>query len=279
MRSRMFVSLSVVFAAFILGCGEDDPVVQSPVAGTVVLFLDHEVDGQPLELESSTSSFPYRNAAGNAYNVSDLSYYVSRFRVHQSDGTSFGFDGVHLRDVSSPDPGNRSVTLAGVPAGRYNAVSFTFGLDARLNISGGLDPFGYIEIPWPEDWGGGYHYMMMNGVYDNGATTIPYLVHTGRRYLTADHPLAEPPGPDLVAHHHFFEVFLPVTEFHISGGDTWDVPIIMNVNGWYQEPLFDLRDYFRGGQAESIMIHLDAQAVLMENGMANVFRIGTVAGH
>jgi hypothetical protein len=248
------------------GCGDDDtPVAVSPPVGAVVFSFDHEVDGSPLVIQSSQTSFPDTNSAGNPYNVSLLEYFVSNFRVHKADGTVLGTGDVHFRDAS--DNGTRSYTLSGVPPGTYDAVSFTFGLDARANVTDALLPL--LELEWPDNWGGGYHYMEMNGQHFNGNTAISYRTHTGRRFIEmANDPSGQ--GPDSVAYHHFFDVHLPVAPFRVNG-DTWDVQAIMNVNGWYSNPVFDLNAFFQVGD-EGIMVNLFAQQLLMENGMNNVYR-------
>lgn len=253
-------------ALAVVSCSDDDDPV-APAAGVVIFHFDQEVGlDNPLVIESSTTNFPYTNAAGNPYNVSELKYFVSNFRVHNMGGTVFGVDDYLFRDAE--DPSTRNYWLGGVPAGTYNAISFTFGLDAKTNVSGALP---ILEILWPENWGGGYHYMEMNGNYQDSGTSYPYRTHTGRRFIAnAGDPSGE--GPDSVAHHHFFEVYLPVKPFTITGGDTWDVTAVMDVNGWYENPLYDHRTYFPLGQG-NVMTDLDAQAILMENGMNNVYRV------
>ena len=256
----------LALAVCVVSCSDDeDTSPTAPSRGAVIFHFDQEVDGAPLVIESSQSSFPYANAAANPYNVDRLEYYVSNFRVHRTDGTVYGTEDFLFRDADND--GTRSYLLSAVPNGLYDAVSFTFGLDAKTNVTGGLPT---LELMWPENWGGGYHYMMMNGRYSNGSTDVPYRIHTGRRFIQQmGDPSGE--GPDSVAYHHFFEVYLPVTPFEVNG-DIWSVRSIMDVNGWYMDPVFDLATFFPTG-SEGIMVDLTAQALLMENGMQNVYRV------
>ncbi|MFQ5512371.1 MAG: MbnP family protein [Candidatus Krumholzibacteriia bacterium] len=267
MRAAGFLLIAVGFAWLAAGCGGDDPVTVSPATGSVVFHFDQEVDGTPLVIQSSQTNFPDTNAAGNPYNVSFLQYFVSNLRLHNANGSTFGTNKVHFRDASD-DAGTRSRTLSGVPSGTYNAVSFTFGLDAKTNVTDALLPL--LALEWPSNWGGGYHYMEMNGQYFNGSTAVSYRTHTGRRFIEmSGDPSGQ--GPDSVAFHHFFEVYAPVPPFQVDG-DTWELQAIMNVNGWYENPLFDLSTFFATG-TEGIMVNLFAQDLLMENGLTNVYRV------
>ena len=278
MRSQIRWTLTAVsvtilaMSVFVIGCSDDDETPVGPTSGSVLFSFDHVVGGQPLVLQSSTTVFPYTNAAGNPFNVDELEYFVSDFRLHRVDGTSVGVEDFLFREAEDDD--TRSYTWAGVPTGTYTAVSFTYGLDAEKNVTGGLP---ILALEWPEDWGGGYHYMEMNGHYQasDGTTTLPYKLHTGRRFLKNANdpcPPACPTGPDVVAHHHYFEVKKSVAPFTVKGGETWEIVWTMDVTGWYEAPIFDMNTYFPTSMS-GIMPHLEAQALLMQNGMSNVYSV------
>jgi hypothetical protein len=269
--------LTVALAVALVSCSDDNnnPVQPGPTTGSVAFTFDHSVDGTPLVLGQS-NGYPYTNAAGNQYNVTDLQYYTCNFRVHRADGTSYGSDAVHFRNAA--DPATRTFTLDAVPAGTYTAVSFTFGIDARRNYNGALLP-DHDEITWPDPLGGGYHYFMMNGFWDHasgGDTQTAIHVHTGRRYITLSpgdtgYPAAAvPDGPDPIPYHHNFEVYLtlasPIT---LQGGQTWTVPLDVNINGWFADPVFDFGFWFPDSTPmSSIMPKLPAQDLLLQNGIA-----------
>jgi hypothetical protein len=259
-------------AACLTGNGCSDEVTVTEF-GTFIFNFDHYVGVTPLLL--GAGGYPYTNQAGNAYNVTELQYYVCNLRLHKVDGTSFGTDEVHFRDESVS--ATRGFTFAGVPAGTYTAISFTMGVDARRNVNGGLLPK-YNNIVWPDNWGGGYHNMVLNGNYNRGSTTdTSILVHTGRRMIpTGDGgPQADPPGPDATAHNHDFTVYLTVPSFTIADGDTWSLPVNMDINGWFVNPVFDFENYFNTTSL-SIMPKLPAQELLMDNGVnGNVFSVGS----
>jgi len=281
--------LAAVFAVAVMmpACSDDEGGTPAgPTTGTIIFSFDHEVGSEALVLESSTTPpFRYMNAAGNTYNVEELEYLVSDFRLYRANGTSIGIEDFLFREAHEED--TRSYVWAGIPAGTYTAASFIFGLDPEKNVTGGLGA-SFLELLWPEDWGGGYHYMEMNGHHlsSDGVTVASCKTHTGRRLVAACSPTpcvndtcppVCPPGPDSVAHHHYFEVKKSITPFEVKGGETWEITWVMDINGWYEDPIFDMNVWFPplgpGTPSDVIMANLEAQALLVENGRNNVYRV------
>jgi len=244
------------------GCG-DDGGVTPPVSGSITLHLQEGVDDQGL----IPYDIRYTNAAGNLYSVSKLAYYISDVRLRRSDGSEFVVDAVHYRNIDLPS--TREFSLGDVPNGTYTTLLFTFGLNATRNVDNGLPESLWYDMAWPVVWGGGFHYMQMEGRYadTSGANSVGYATHTGRRKLSGD------PAP----YHYFFTVTLPLS---LGGpfplvvqGDRWSVDVIMNINEWYRGPnVYDL-----SAQRPDMMIDVEAQTALMENG-ANVFHTGPARG-
>lgn len=281
LRGLPLLTVSLALAVLTPACSDDEGGTPTgPATGTIIFSFDHEVGSQPLVLESSTTNFPYTNAAGNTYNVEELEYLVSDFRLYRSDGTSIGVEDFLFRAAGEDD--TRSYTWAGIPAGTYTASSFIFGLDAEKNVTGGLG-VSFLELLWPDDLGGGYHYMEMNGHHlsSDGVTVASCKTHTGRRFAPAEGdtvcPPVCPPGPDVVEHHFYFEVKRSITPFEVKADETWGITWVMDVNGWYENPLFDMDVYFPplgpGNPSDVIMANLEAQALLRENGEKNVYRV------
>jgi len=120
-----------------------------------------------------------------------------------------------------------------------------------------------LRMNWLIKWGGGYHYMRMEGEYRDGGNDFGYRTHTGRRFIEVFDP-ATNQGPDSVSYHHFFEVKIPVTPFTVAG-DLWEATVLMDINEWYRDPVFSFKTFFPNGQG-GIMVNLLAQRLLMENG-------------
>lgn len=247
-------TLAVALVCTAPGCG-DDPA--APATGHVTLHFDHEVDGDSLVLNQRR----YANTAGNAYSVVRLRYFVSDVVLHRSDGAQALLAGVHYRDAESLS--TRDLHAGGVPQGTYTALTFTFGLDEARNRTGALpNTLENARMAWPEDWGGGYHYMQLEGRYlpATGPET-GFAVHTGRRQLASDP----------VAFHHHVRVTLPLLGFAIRDTQR-EISVLMNVNEWFANPnVYDFAAF-----PPNIMIDLQAQGLLRENGQ-DAFRIGAVA--
>ena len=220
----------------------------------VVLQTQHTVGGADLVL----NDIRYQNAAGQMYSVVTLIYYLSDVVLHRDDGVIYGLDRALYNDVA--DASTLEHTLDDVPAGTYTAITFTWGLDADKNVAGGLpDNPQNNNMFWPGMLGGGYHYSKCEGLYlDTQGAQKGYATHTGRVRRDID----------TEDHHHFFTVTLPIAL--TVDGDTWNVPLVMDLNEWYEDPnVYDFPD------VPMIMNDLDRQRMLMENG-ASAFSIGGI---
>jgi hypothetical protein len=113
---------------------------------------------------------------------------------------------------------------------------------------------------WPAPLGGGYHYSKCEGFYLNAqGAQAGYATHMGR--VRRD--------TDTEDHHHFFTVNLSIA---LSvDGDTSTLPIVMDVNQWYEEP-----NTYDFPEIPMIMGDLDRQRMLMENG-PTVFSVGGIS--
>ena len=257
MRLRaLAATLSLAAALGFGGCGNDEnPVDTGAQPGKVVLETQHSVDGAALVLHDVR----YENAAGQMYGVDKLIYFLSDIVLHRADGVLFGLDAAWYNDVE--DPATLELTLDDVPAGDYTAISFTWGLDAEKNVPGALpDNPQNNNMFWPAALGGGYHYSKCEGFYVNSqGAQAGYATHTGRVRRDID----------TEDHHHFFTVSLPIS-MQIDG-DTWTLPIVMDLNQWYEQP--NVYDF---PEVPMIMNDLDRQRTLMENG-ASVFSAGAIS--
>jgi hypothetical protein len=238
------------------GCGED-PVVPPPPAGSVSIQLDHQVGADGLRFGSRD----YVNAAGNAYSLFELRYFVSNLELVRGDGSAYKAGGVHLRDAAVPD--TRVWRVSEVPDGHYVAVRFTFGLDAEHNRQDGLPAtIENLRMEWPEPLGDGYHFMMLDGFFaDSTGADSSWMAHLGRLVSM------QQPTPVETA----FQVELPIV-LHVAG-NAHTVPIVMDVNAWFASPHvydFDVYGGFNMDDPEALLS-------LHDNG-AHVFEIGTVAG-
>jgi hypothetical protein len=263
-RWRTLGAAGALAAAGVLGTGCGNEATPPPPpggAGTVQLALDHRVDGDSLRLRA----LDYVNLAGNRYSVTTLRYYVSDAILKRADGTEVRISRVHYRDAESL--ATRAWRLEHVPNGEYSELRFTFGLDETKNDTDSLPSTDRnILMRWPDLLGGGYHYMQLEGHFVNsGDSTVSYRTHLGRRWRR---PPLDPPDPQ--PYPHFFQVTLPLAGLNVHD-DTWNVELIMNVNGWYTPEVYDLNVY-----GDYMMENLEAQDKLVHNGR-NAFAVGGIS--
>ncbi|MFQ5600122.1 MAG: MbnP family protein [Candidatus Krumholzibacteriia bacterium] len=236
--SLVLCSLACVAA----GCGDDEPTAPAgPQPGTVNLQMMHQVDGAALAFDQIL----YTNAAGDEFSVVRLDYLISNLVLHGTGGSTHEVSGPFFS--SARDAPTLRHTLAAVPAGDYDRVSFTFGLAETLNATNAfVDEDWNSRMTWPSVLGGGYHYMIMDGFVRNpsGGDDLTYNTHLGR---TGTDP-------------HSFAVTLPVDRFTVDGNES-DIRIVMEIQEWYVNP-----NVYAFPEQPFIMDKPDIQETLRANG-------------
>ncbi len=241
-RALLRTASAVACAVAAAGCGDGG----SAEKGSVAIRFEHEVDGAVLELGTGI----YTNAAGNQYSVTHLEYIITEVSLAGADGGAVEIAGRHYLNESCS--GSRQLS-AEIPGGSYSALRFRFGIGQEANVSGGLpNETAYNNMAWPDNMGGGYHYMRLEGLYDDDDEVASFLSHTG--------PTA--------AKDFSFVVELPLV-LEVDDGD-WEISVVMNINSWFDDPLYD----FTG--TGMIMGNADAQVLHRDNG-ANLFTVSGVS--
>ena len=194
----------------------------------------------------------YKFIHGDVKNVNLLKYLISDIILHKENGNNDTIKDVHYIDAS-----NRSTLFfdAGeISNGTYNNVSFTMGLDTTKNISNlYVNESFHSSMFWPDMMGGGYHYMKIEGAYNNDSTF--YNTHTGGTMGT-DYSFKNK-----------FEISLNTTDEDKIA----EINFNMEINNWYQNPnSINLEP--------AIMSDITKQGQLQNNGMTDVFSIETYAG-
>jgi hypothetical protein len=269
-RFVRWLALAALLSA-VAGCSKTKvtTVPTAPAPGSLTVHFDHTTGGAALVL--NPHAHLGTDGAGNRYSVETLRYIVSNIHLHAEDGSFYGVEGFHYRDAAVP--GTRDYVLSGIPPGMYMSISFTFGLDEMMNVPGppiaNVPGIGGME--WPPNWGGGWHYLMLQGFYDP-ARHLAYRTHMGRRFIagTGD-PSGQ--GPDSVEYNHDFNAHVMFPAPVMIEGDSWQTTLTMEIDSWYrpgshhggQGPAFDLAAFFPNGSGE-IMVDLTAQKFLQQNG-------------
>ncbi len=202
---------------------------QNEETGHMVITFQHSVGQQPLEYDT----IKYVNAAGNPYMVTNIQYFISDICLHKSNGDSILLDkdnNIHYVDTGLPKTWLWDLNDS-IPAGQYSSLSFTFGINKKENISLRFPNPPESGMFWPEYLGGGYHYMKLNGKWRDTANVIrPFNFHLGIGQIY------DPTGNITQFVQNYFKVTLPKSSFSISGGQTVQVSLDMDVNEWFENP-------------------------------------------
>ena len=210
----------------------------------IQINISHEVDAQPLRMDS----IAYQNEAGNPYSVTRLEYYLSDFTFIRPDGSS---ERVELTHYCNPRKAESLHFDLEVTEGNYSALEFVLGIPAERNVSYTLPATSEnINMSWPENMGGGYHFMKLEGHFiDNQQKEKGFAMHLGMNqwlvHIRLDHNM----------------------DFK---GNQNPVGLSMNINEWFRNPHtydFNIQGNYTMG-IDSLM------GKLSENG-ADVFTITT----
>ena len=262
---QVWFLFSLMLLALVPSCKKkDEPVPVSP-SGTIVLSVDHQVNGQPLKFNEMI----YTNAAGNDYLITDLMYFISDITFYRNDGTrKIIGEAKDIFYINENMPETKTIRFADkIPTGTYDSITFIFGISEAKNKS-----YRYVNPPealmgWPEVLGGGYHYMMMNGKWkDTTGVLMPFNFHLGIGQLYKGS------GYNVDSIYAFvqncFTVSLPGSSFQLADKEQLTFGLIMNIGQWFENP--HIYDHNHWGGA--IMQNQPAMQMAKENGW-NVFSI------
>ena len=168
------LALLIIIPLWLLsGCKEDKATYH------LTITPHYHVDGQELVLDT----IKYQNAAGNPYGVDKLRYYLSDFRCVTTGGTEIRMDdGTYFMDARV----GSTIHLKEVPPGSYEQFSFTFGIPEEQNIYGNLpNDADNVGMVWPEQMGGGYHFMKFEGYFNSSSGINGFAIHVGNNACAA----------------------------------------------------------------------------------------------
>lgn len=248
--ARHYFFLTGLFAIlsgslFWTGCSRDSD------RGSLDLVLDEVAAGQELVFDTLT----YTCAAGHAYSVITLRYYLSRICIRSKAGATIEISDVFYREARKAPVGH--VASIDIPNGEYTALEFVFGLDEVMNVDGGLEnTIENINMEWPIPGEQGYHYMKFEGKYDvyNTGVVRSFNLHLGATG----------------GNQNYFRVTLPLSSFIVDNND-WQITLAMDVNAWLQgTATYDFETY-----GPAIMMNQTAQEALRANG-ASVFTVSSI---
>ncbi len=220
-RSGNRAVFALVTLACLLACGGTGG--GSREEGALTLVFRHQNDGAALEIDQLI----YQNEAGNQYSVEKFEYLITDIWLIREDG--------RIVEVADAIQGN-AVTLGaidhpfeGVPAGRYTAIEFRWGIHPDRNRNFTLDS-SFDNLLWPPNLGGGYHAMRFEGDWSLAAPgDSSFSLHSG--YLRAA-GRREADGS--------FVVRLDGFAITLRDEGEIEIEIAIDVDRWMNDPLIDL---------------------------------------
>ena len=238
MKNKLILISAI--ALLITSCDKD-----KATATDIAINFNHTVNGSDL----MTNSMTYINEAGENYDVQTLKYLISDITLQSENGSNLLLDEVHFIDIS--DESTFSFTYNNVPNDYYTSISFDMGLDTTKNNSNKYinDDF-HTTMFWPEINGGGYHYMKLEGAYNNDSTF--YNTHTGGT-MGADYSFNYVENISLTVDNDLGNV---------------SANINMELNNWYNSPQIEFSSIGMG-----IMMNMMMQMNIKINGDTDVFSV------
>jgi hypothetical protein len=253
---KNLVLVAVLFLAVLASCKEDDVLPpDTEETGKITLKFSHYVDGQALQIDTMR----YVNAAGNVYQINEVQYFISDVVLIADDNSEVTIDeGEDIHYVDNDIPSTMQWTVVDkIKTGNYKAIRFTFGINQAKNIS-----YMYVNPPerdmfWPEFLGGGYHYLKLNGKWEDSLSqVVPFNFHIGigQLYDVNDSIIGFVQN--------YFQVNLLDTSFVIGKDVTTDLEIRMDIESWFKTPNVWDHNYWGG----DIMQKQPAMQAAKENG-------------
>lgn len=250
----------------VLGCMDLSSLNYNPAANTddgsctyeknaTILFTQNWA-GNPVTVADFNAT-EFLNEAGNLIKITKLRYLISRIVLIKADGTTINFDEYNLIDLSDRNTLSFSPAIP-VITGDYTGIAFIYGFNEADNVSGAYPDLNDANWNWPSMAGGGYHFMQMEGTFDDAAgAPQPYNFHNGTARVS-----------DGVFEQNFIALNFD-KNFTITDDTT--IEIKMDISEWYKNPLtWNLED-----RSTDLMMNYLAQKDMQRNG-ATVFSIGEV---
>lgn len=235
---------------------EDDQVQQNtPVS---IDFL-HSFNEDAVDF-SNFNTIQYTNAFGTSLSITRLRYLISQVSFTNQEGIKTLAKDYKLIDLSQDN--SLAINDILLPPGAYN-LKMRFGFTEATNTSSIYPDLNAASWNVPENLGGGYHYMQLEGRFlDPGDTP-------DEPFLYAYHTISavQNPGPENTREDTSIEIDLG--EITITQGAT-QINVNMHIDQWFENPnLWNLSEL--NGM---LMGNYTAQKMMQENGQ-NVFSLAS----
>ena len=228
------------------------PKSEELIADSVNIEFYNHVNGVPIVFDSITGYSEWFNTlSGQTYNILNLYYLITDIRLTNENGSVLkNLSDIHF--VSSDDDNTNYLFIPEIlSCGEYSNIEFVFGINSEKNINNAyINENFHNQMFWPDFMGGGYHYMKLEGKFDN--ETSFYATHTGGLDGT-DYSITKS---------------FPINIISTENGSTHNIRIATDVNNWYSNPNNITIN------SDGIMGNSELQQKIQENGK-DVFDVST----
>jgi hypothetical protein len=179
--------------------------------------LDIQINSLINQTDLIKDSMLYQNASGNKYSISRLQYYISEISLNQSNGYQFKSEDVFYLDAF--DPETKHLIIKGIKPGVYTSIDFHIGLNSSNNVHGKIsNTIQNINMFWPDEMGGGYHFLKFEGNYLNAENKQKgFALHLGTNEMLIKHGTLN-------------------HQFEFANNKVDSLNLQMNINKWFDGP-------------------------------------------
>ena len=252
-KTLLFI-ITIGMISIASSCGKEPEPEPESTKGKIQLNIDFYNDNAPMEWGLKQ----YTNAAGNEYSAYYVRFFISRLTIYKGT-TKTVLNKYHNSHYFDSDIENSMQwTVADdIEEGNYDSLSFTFGFNDEDNES-----FMFVNQPeanmvWPENIGGGYHAMQLDGKW-----RMPNDTLSGYNFHLGPGQIYDTNGDITGFVDNSFILIIPASDFNIKRSNTTSVKLRMNIDKWFTSPI----DYDHNTYGGSIMENQDAMEKVLLNG-------------
>lgn len=241
-----WIILSSILITF-SNCKKDSiPNPQESAKTVVKMNFNHLVNHLPVEMDT----VKYINANNDSFGIRTIKYFISRVTFHRDTKTDVTLSDFHFVNHELIETLTHEFSQK-IPEDSYSSISFVVGFVNTDNKSNMFTSAPEMNMFWPENMGGGYHYQKLEGQYlDNGIKKF-FNFHAGGLDQT-DYSV---------------KVTLPNSNFKVQNGAV-TIDLSMEILNWFQNPVNWDFSYF----GAAIMQNHEAQQTIQKNGL-DVFSV------
>lgn len=246
---------------------KDDGTCTYDASQTINLSFTHNFDGSAIT-QNEFNQMNYKDAMGDSISFTRLRYSISDIRFYLPNGDSVYVNGsYHLVDLT--EDSTLTYTLPALTdfvsgkdyQAKFTGIGFNYGFDATDNTSGAYTDLNAATWGWPDNIGGGYHQLQMEGMFkDNSGSYTAYKYHNGSATKNNSGGFES----------NYRYIQLGNSSFDVTGATTIEVK--MNLANWFRNPnTWDLNTY-----NSTLMSNYTAQIMMTQNAI-DVFSVGTIS--